>query len=542
MTYQLLKGSERGNIADAVYRERCDVNENVRVMLVLRFTTPDDEYYTELHDSIDPQFGGICANKPLSRASYARKFGADEADLEHVRAFARHYRLSVEREHAASRTVFLTGTVEQMEQAFRVSLARYDHKHGAFRGRAGGIYLPGYLQGVVIAVLGLDERLASNCYLRMNDAFSATAKRLSGYTPLELAELYHFPEHDGAGQCIGIIELGGGYRLPQLAHYFKRMGVNPPQVVDVCVGGAKNALASSDGDKEVNPIDIEVQMDIEIAGTLAPAAKIVVYFAPNTDAGFLEAINAAIHDEKNAPSVISISWGASESEWTAQSLQVYNQAFQTAAALGITVCVASGDHGSQDGEPHGLHVDFPASSPYVLACGGTRLQKAMEETTWHNRDGGATGGGVSQYFALPGWQLGMSLVDKYGGHHPLQHRGVPDVSGNADPETGYLIEVNGLEGVVGGTSAVAPLWAGLLARMLALTHSASLFIPPLLYRNRNSCKDIVRGNNGAFVASEGWDACTGLGSPDGMKLLRLLKRLVRLNGNGVRDSDDGHER
>ncbi|WP_420065419.1 S53 family peptidase [Pectobacterium colocasium] len=539
MTYQLLKGSERGNIADAAYRERCDVNESVRVMLVLRFTTPDEEYYAELHDSIDPQFGGINANRPLSRADYARKFSADEADIEHVRAFARHHRLSIEREHAASRTVFLTGTVGQMEQAFRVSLARYDHKHGTFRGRAGGIYLPEYLQGVVIAVLGLDERLATSSCLHINETFSNAAKRPSGYTPLELAEFYHFPEHDGAGKCIGIIALGGGYRLPQLEHYFKRMGINPPQVVDVCVGGARNAPASSEGDKAVSPIDIEVQMDIEIAGALAPAANIVVYFAPNTDAGFLEAINAAVHDEKNAPSVISISWGSSESQWTAQSLQVYNQSFQTAAALGITVCVASGDRGSKDGEPHGLHVDFPASSPYVLACGGTHLQKTREETTWHSRDGSATGGGVSQHFTLPNWQLGLSLVDKYGGHHPLQHRGVPDVSGHADPETGYLVEVNGREGVVGGTSAVAPLWAGLLVRMLALTHSASLFIPPLLYRNRHSCKDIVRGNNGAFVASEGWDACTGLGAPDGMKLLSLLKRLVKLNG--AREHDDGHE-
>ncbi|WP_323639677.1 S53 family peptidase [Pectobacterium polonicum] len=537
MTYQLLKGSERGHIADAAYRERCNINENVRVMLVLCFTMPDDEYYTELHDSIDPQFGGINANRPLSRASYARKFSADEADIEHVRAFARHYRLSIEREHPASRTVFLTGTVGQMEQAFHVSLARYDHKQGTFRGRSGGIYLPEYLQGVVIAVLGLDDRLATNCCLHVNEAFSTVAKRPSGYTPLELAEHYHFPEHDGAGQCIGIIELGGGYHLPQLNHYFKRMGVNPPQIVDVCVGGAANALTSSDGGKEVNPIDIEVQMDIEIAGTLAPAAKIVVYFAPNTDAGFLEAINAAIHDERNAPSVISISWGGSESKWTAQALQVFNQAFQTAAALGITVCVASGDQGASDGEPHGVHVNFPASSPYVLACGGTRLQKMQEEIAWHSRDGSATGGGVSQYFTLPSWQLGLSLVDKYGGQHALQYRGVPDVSGNADPETGYLVEVNGQEGVVGGTSAVAPLWAGLLARMLALTESVSLFIPPLLYRNRNSCKDIVRGNNGAFVASEGWDACTGLGSPDGVKLLRLLKRLVRLNG--AREADDG---
>ncbi|WP_025918675.1 protease pro-enzyme activation domain-containing protein [Pectobacterium parmentieri] len=539
MTYQLLKGSERGNIADAAYRERCNINESIRVMLVLRFTTPDDEYYAELHDSIDPQFGGINANRPLSKASYARKFGADEADIEHVRAFARHYRLSIEREHPASRTVFLAGTVGQMEQAFRVSLARYDHKHGTFRGRAGGIYLPEYLQGVVVAVLGLDDRLATNCCLHVNDAFSNATTHPSSYTPLELAEHYHFPEHDGAGQCIGIIELGGGYHLPQLEHYFKRMGVSLPQIVDVCVGGATNSPTSPDGENEVNPIDIEVQMDIEIVGTLAPAAKIVVYFAPNTDAGFLEAINAAIHDERNAPSVISISWGGSESKWTAQALQVFNQAFQTAAALGITVCVASGDLGSSDGEPHGVHVNFPASSPYVLACGGTRLQKTQEETAWHSRDGSATGGGVSQYFALPGWQLGLSLVDKYGGQHALQHRGVPDVSGNADPETGYLIEVNGQVGVVGGTSAVAPLWAGLLARMLALTESVALFIPPLLYRNRNSCKDIVRGNNGAFVASEGWDACTGLGSPDGVKLLRLLKRLVRLNGAREDEGEGG---
>ena len=269
-------------------------------------------------------------------------------------------------------------------------------------------------------------------------------------------------------------------------------------------------------------------LDIEVAGAIAPAAKIVVYFAPNTDQGFLDAITTAVHDSTNQPSVISISWGAAESQWTSQALTNFNDAFQAAAAMGVTVCVASGDNGSSDGVNDGNnHVDFPASSSFALACGGTTLQASNEqivnETVWNDQpNGGATGGGVSDMFPLPTWQNGFDVpapTVEGGG------RGVPDVSGDADPNTGYNILVDGETEVVGGTSAVAPLWAALVARINQQIGKPIGFVNPLIYAQAveaSGFHDITQGNNGAFSAAAGWDPCTGLGSPDGVPLEAAL--------------------
>jgi len=274
--------------------------------------------------------------------------------------------------------------------------------------------------------------------------------------------------------------------------------------------------------------DGEVMLDIGVAGSIAPEARIAVYFSPNTDAGFLDAITTAIHDTTNNPSVISISWGGPESTWTAQSMTAMDEAFQAAATMGITVCIASGDSGSSDGvTDNANHVDFPASSPHVLACGGTSLVASSSgissETVWNDgANAGATGGGVSSFFALPAWQEGLSALTTAGSKVALTMRGVPDVAGDADPETGYDVRVDGTDTVFGGTSAVAPLWAALIARINSSTARAAGFINPTLYRNPEDLRDITEGNNGAFAAQAGWDACTGLGSPNGVPLAGLL--------------------
>jgi len=262
-----------------------------------------------------------------------------------------------------------------------------------------------------------------------------------------------------------------------------------------------------------------------VAGAIAPGAAIAVYFAPNTDAGFLDAVTTAIHDEERKPSVISISWGGPESTWTQQTMSAMDEAFQSAAAMGITVCVAAGDSGATDGAADGgNHVDFPASSSYALACGGTSVQAngaaIIKEVVWNdgNPANGATGGGVSSFFALPAWQQGLDTTDAEGNRSPLTNRGVPDVSADADPQTGYAVLVDGTSAVYGGTSAVAPLWAGLIARINALTGRSAGFVNAALYGQPSALRDITRGNNGGFTASPGWDACTGLGSPDGAKV------------------------
>jgi kumamolisin len=358
------------------------------------------------------------------------------------------------------------------------------------------------------------------------------------YTPNQVAQLYHFPQNmNCCNQCIGIIELGGGYDPSEIKQYFTSLGVTQPVLKDVSVNGAVNQPT---GDSS-GP-DGEVALDIEVAGAVAPGVRIAVYFAPNTDAGFLNAINTALHDTVNKPSVLSISWGAPESEWTLQAMKAMDRVFQDAAALGVTICCAAGDRGSSDGVNDGLvHVDFPASSPHVLGCGGTRLfgsgQTITREVVWNEGPDSSTGGGVSDVFSLPAWQASAHIPSSAnpGGK---QGRGVPDVAGDADPVTGYEVLVDGQKAVFGGTSAVAPLWAGLVAIMNQQLSKPIGFINPSLYHLTASSKafrDITSGNNvssserGAYTAKRGWDPCTGLGSPNGTNLLNALKSLQPSN-------------
>jgi kumamolisin len=290
------------------------------------------------------------------------------------------------------------------------------------------------------------------------------------------------------------------------------------------VDGAANSPAGDPGGA-----DGEVLLDIEVAGAVAPGAHIAVYFAPNTDAGFVDAVTTAVHDRANAPSVVSISWGGPESTWTLQAQRALDGAFADAAALGVTVCAAAGDNGSGDGVGDGrAHADFPASSPHVLACGGTRLEPSGAETVWNDgTSGGATGGGVSDTFDLPDWQAaaGVPPSANPGGR---VGRGVPDVSGNADPQTGYRVLVDGERATIGGTSAVAPLWAALVALLNEQRGTPVGFLNPALYGSGDGAlRDVTSGDNGlgdapAYAAGPGWDACTGLGSPDGAALSRLL--------------------
>jgi kumamolisin len=380
-------------------------------------------------------------------------------------------------------------------------------------------------------VLGLDNRPVASPHFRKKKPKptpapdpEAPAAPAGTFTPLELASLYQFPAGDGAGQCIAIIELGGGYTDADLATYFASIGVTaPPTVTAVSVDGATNRPAPGNDSP-----DGEVMLDIEVAGAVAPGAHIVVYFAPNTDAGFLDAITTATHDTANAPAIMSISWGGPESSWTADSTAAYDSAFQAAVALGMTVLVASGDSGSTDGVTDGAdHVNFPASSPNVTACGGTSLTAdatgIASEVVWNDlaRGDGATGGGVSAVFALPGWQQGLVTTTAHG-TAPLAMRGVPDIAGDADPVTGYQVLVDGQSATIGGTSAVAPLWAGLMARINAITGAKAGLINPLLYKTPAALRDIAQGNNGTFQAAAGWDACTGLGSPIGTAVATAL--------------------
>ena len=474
--------------------------------------------------------------KHLSRQEFAAAYGADPADLMKVRRFARWHGLRVIGQHAAKRTVELRGTVAAFSRAFNVELRLYKHPRGMYRGRTGAIHVPARLDGIVEAVMGLDNRPQARPHFRhIRQLGGAWAHgTAASFTPTQVAQLYNFPTGvTGQGQCIAIIELGGGYRMNDLNSYFQQLGISTPAISAIPVGmGANRPTGNPNGP------DGEVMLDIEVAGAVARGAQIAVYFARNTNRGFLRAINAAIHDSVRKPSVISISWGGPEASWTPAAMQAFDKAFQAAAVMGITVCCAAGDGGSTDGVPGRLaHVDFPASSPHALACGGTRLDSSSaaitNELVWNDgASGGATGGGVSDFFPLPGWQAKAKVPPSV---NPGKQagRGVPDVAGDADEVTGYKVRVDGVNTVIGGTSAVAPLWAGLIALINEKLGTSIGYLNPLLYNQLGPSagvfRDITGGNNdntgvvGGYQAGPGWDACTGWGSPDGTALVGALQ-------------------
>ncbi len=457
-----------------------------------------------------------------SRDQWAQKYGARSEDIEAVKAFAKKHKLKVTSVDPARRAVHLHGKLDAVKVAFEPELeGLYSPGEDApsYRGRTGPLTIPAQLDGIVLAVLGIDDRPQSAKQLRIIATPDAAA---TSYTPPQIAEAYAFPTSaTGRGETIGIIELGGGYQTSDLQTYFQGLSLSAPNVTAVAVDGGSNSPGTDTG------ADTEVMLDIEVAGAIAPDAAIVVYFAPNTDRGFIDAVSQAVHDTAHKPSVVSISWGGSEDSWTAQGRSQMEQILTEAGGLGVTVTVAAGDNGSTDSVTDGQqHVDFPASAPHALACGGTSLRASAaqisSETVWNTTGHGTTGGGVSRQFALPSYQSAAKVPANVDSGKP--GRGVPDVSADADPQTGYKVRADGADQTVGGTSAVAPLWAGLIALLNQSAGAPLGFAQPRLYPLLGSAafRDITSGNNGAYSAGPGWDACTGLGSPDGSALAQQL--------------------
>lgn len=318
-------------------------------------------------------------------------------------------------------------------------------------------------------------------------------------TPRQVAAAYHFPidKATGRGYVGGIIELGGGFKASQVDAYFTENALPAPSFVSVPVSGGRNRQDGPNG------ADGEVQLDMIVAGAIAPAATYRVYFAPNTDAGFLAALKQAV-SECNG---VSISWGGPESSWDGSAMDSFEAVIKAARAAGVPVFVAAGDTGSQDSSGAGNQTDFPASSPSAIGCGGTRLTltgagERAAEVVWDDSDtSSATGGGVSKYF--PG-------------------RDVPDIAGNADPDTGYEVAIDGESAVIGGTSAVAPLMLGLHALLWELNGGKGFDFMNLAATNPQAFFDVTSGDNGGYRAGPGRDQTTGLGVPDGAKLLAAL--------------------
>jgi kumamolisin len=516
--YQRIEGSVRSPVKGTHRIGDINPNETMTVTVLVRRRENVKALPNPVAEALMPNE----QKKYISREELAEQYGAAPEDLKLVEDFGRKHGLTVVESSEAKRTVKLSGTAKQMSEAFFVKLGRYKSPHETYRGREGHVHMPENVAKVVEGVFGLDNRRMA---LR-----SANSGATSSLTPSQVAKLYNFPTStNGSGQTIGILEFGGGYNMSDINAFFSSNGLNTPQITDVSIDGAMNTPGSE--------ADTEVVLDIEVAGGVAPGAHIAVYFAPWTEQGWVDVIHSAIFDSTPRPSVLSISWGYPEGKgiegvtWTKQAIEAVNEAFQDAARLGVTVFAATGDWGSSSGFPGGKAlVWYPPSDPYVTACGGTTISNAsgssFTETTWPS-----TGGGISEVFPLQSWQQNIGVPPSVNDNH--FGRGIPDVAGNADPASGYMITFNGGQFPVGGTSAVSPLYAGLIALINSILANPAGYLNPVLYNygitpSMQVFQDINDGVSNAsdgalgYTSGPGWDACTGWGRLNGAKLLSAL--------------------
>ena len=555
-----IRGSARKSVPNAKLLQKSDPGKTIEVSIYARRNPSPPPELLAKADAI--KSAPIAGRKYLSPDEFDAVFGAAKADLDAIVKFAESAGLTVVDSSVAKRRVLVKGSIGKIEAAFGTELNDFEHPElGHFRGREGQITVPEALAPIIVTVQGLDTRPVgrprrvrtrfASSLLHEADAKALTNRWPGTFFPTQLGQLYNFPSDcDGTGQNVAVFAFNGagspdprgGYQAAALKTYFETvLKVSMPVLDNVVVQGPGNdpgpdtTQSSNRGDSTG-----EVMLDLCITGALVPKARIFVYFTEFTTQGWTEAVQQAITDGNNI-SVISISYGNPEDDptgaWTASGVNLVSQAFEAAASRGITICVASGDDGSQDQSSAGAHADFPASSPWVLGVGGTSLKATQgsqpgiaSEVVWNDlempRPAGAGGGGVSSIFPLPAYQNGAGVPPSANPPH-LIGRGVPDVAAVADPYTGVVVmHVSGkaLE-PIGGTSAAAPLWASLIVRLNQGLGSRVGFLNPTLYASCSTgvLNDITVGNNGAYQAGRGWDACSGFGSPDGNKLLHALK-------------------
>jgi YVTN family beta-propeller protein len=543
--YRQLEGSERRQPPGARLLGAADHNERLSVILCIRRRAdapplPDFAYWTRT----------LSQRRFPSHEEFARRYGAAQEDLDRVASFARGQGLTIVEADVGRRTVVVSGTVERMSQAFAVDLRRYESAQQTYRGREGYIYLPTEIADLVEGVFGLDNRRAGEDDTGPN----ADPNPASFLDVPTIKKGYSFPTGTANGQTIALPCFHGGYNNSDLQSYFGSLGLPVPNITNVGVNSPGNPSS-----------DFEITQDICVAGSVAPGAAIVVYFVTPDQFGWISFLSQAISNP--SVSVISVSRRIAidddlntimtDGGFTQNGVTQLEGLLQTAAAKGITVFMSSGDNGSEfNGAQHRVH--WPASNPWVTACGGTSIGDVQSPTSWQEwpwndtnsfLGNHATGGGISERYPLPPYQsLQAGLVTQASLNDGGFRRGVPDIAGNASPNSGYPITVDG-ETMIGGwpvtawgTSIVAPMYAGLAALLNASLGHRIGFLNPYLYALNGFGFRVVRNitlaagsppDNGVGAApgyparrprvGPGWDACTGLGVVFGDALLAALR-------------------
>jgi kumamolisin len=461
----------------------------------------------------------------LSYQELEEQHGVDPAHRELLRRHVTPHGCTVVESSAVGPHLRVRGSRAALGRAFGVELVqRHDVAGTRYWDHDGEPELPQPLRDHVVAVLGLRTKPIA----RTQFVVAGPAAAGQGNTALQVAAAYGVPSGpSAAGQTVALVELGGGYLPSDVEAYTQALGVPLPDLAAVGVDGGSNAP----GQPSVNSADGEVALDIQVVCAVAQGAAIRLYFAPNTEQGFVDAVSSAAKDGCTA---ISVSWGAPEAHWTPAAMTALDQACAGALALGIPVFAASGDRGSADGIADGRsHADFPASSPNAVGCGGTLLPSLQQgrETAWNDlpAGGGAGGGAVSDVFPLPSFQQSVKTPPSVNDGNV--RRTIPDLAADASPESGYRVLVGGAWYVLGGTSAVAPLIASLhtlLDSALAQSHPGQRIgdFASVLYGRflpAGGVHDIDDGSsNGQYTAGPGYDAVTGCGSPIFSNWQRLL--------------------
>jgi kumamolisin len=453
--------------------------------------------------------------RPMTRPALARQRARTHARAAtRIAAFACAHGITVRDVDLTRRRMVLEAPARLLMEMFGATVHLYHDGTRTFRARTGMLRIPREIAPWTRAVVGFDQRPL----LR-----PAAGDAAHGLWPTEVAALYGIRlDRDVARQCVGIIALGGGYQAADLALALARMGRRPPTVIDEAVGGVTNQYGGGSRD------DLEIALDLQVLASLLPGARIVVYFAGNTAEALANAIDQAVHDDVNRPQVLSISWGSPEFYWTAPRREVVCASLCDAARLRVSVIMAAGDQLAISGITDGkAHVWFPASSPYVLGCGGTavtlRGSTVDNETVWNEGTIG-TGGGISDIYPVPDFQIATALPASV--NDGQKRRGVPDVAALAAKSPGYRIVIEGEEMAKDGTSAATPLWAALITMANAERGAPLGLVAPHLYAAPALMRPIISGDNRqngiGYAAGVGWSACTGLGVPHGAEIIAAL--------------------
>lgn len=512
---------------------------SLSVGLQLRNRQELENLLSNLYDPRSPMYHHF-----LTPQQFDDEFGPTADQQQQVINFLRSQGFSVTHVSPNGLLIDASATVAQAEAAFQVSINTYKVGANTFFANASAPTIPASLSSLILSIGGLDNStrwkpiLASSLSQHRLALASGTSHKAqaapSGYGPSDLLGAYDGnPLHQanilGDNQTVAVFELDG-YQSSDITQYLQNYNLGTPNISNVQVDGFNGSAG---------PGAIEVELDIEVVAAMAPHANQIVYEGPNTTQGVNDTYNKIVTD--NRAQITTISWGECEAQSGASELQTLDSIFQQGAAQGIAMFAASGDSGAYDCGNGTLSVDSPAGDPYITGVGGTNLQLNNgaygSETVWGNsgkNEGG--GGGISNTFKMPSWQVGPGVQNQYSNGN----REVPDVSADADPATGYAVyctvSAAGCSSsgwiVVGGTSAAAPLWAGSTALINQYLQqqgkSREGYANPALYGLENAQEpytpfhDITSGNNLYYPATAGYDEASGWGSPDIYNIARDL--------------------